>query len=251
MIEGPPIQLFKMRLKLILLGAGLLTTLTTPAADLPAPGITEPFLDVIVSASVPGIVSARKLQEGDFAQEGQAILELDKRLEELETERRRLLMEQKKSDYEGTAALFKSTKSVSKDDLEKKEVDYRVAVAEHGIAVEQLRRRSITAPISGTITEILLDPGEACQPYQPVLRLVDTRRCYFITNLEIKSADRLKLNAAVKLEIETGGAPALVEGRVSFLSPVVDPASGLFKVKVLFENPDGRIRPGVAGKLLF
>jgi hypothetical protein len=29
----------------------------------------------------------------------------------------------------------------------------------------------------------------------------------------------------------------------------VDPASGLLKIKVLFENPDNKIRPGVAGLL--
>lgn len=54
----------------------------------------------------------------------------------------------------------------------------------------------------------------------------------------------------MKLEIETGLAPVAAAGKITYLSPVVDPASGLLKVKVLFDNPDNQIRPGVAGRIL-
>src|SRR5262245_26011961 len=118
-----------------------------------APGITEPFLDVTLSAPVPGIVTARKFKEGDFIQEGQVLLELDKRLEELEVDRRKLVRDQKKTDYEGTRTLFSTTRGVSKEDLEKKEVDYRVAAVEYDMAAEQLRRRQLISPLSGSICE--------------------------------------------------------------------------------------------------
>ena len=61
------------------------------SAENPAPlieGITEPFLDVTLSASVAGIITAQKFREGDFVKEGDVILELDRKLEELETARR-------------------------------------------------------------------------------------------------------------------------------------------------------------------
>ena len=38
-----------------------------------------------------------------------------------------------------------------------------------------------------------------------------------------------------------------IGGKIVFISPVVDPASGLQKVKVLFDNAEGKIRPGVSG----
>ena len=59
----------------------------------------------------------------------------------------------------------------------------------------------------------------------------------------------LKLGQSVKLEIESASEPKAVEGKIVYLSPVVDPASGLQKVKALFENSNGSIRPGVAGKM--
>ena len=83
----------------------------------------------------------------------------------------------------------------------------------------------------------------------PLVRIADTRRCYFISNVEAKAAGKLKLGDTVKLEIETSTTPASISGQVTFLSPVVDPASGLRKVKVLFDNSDGKINPGVAGKM--
>lgn len=220
------------------------------ADALSVPGITEPFLDVTLSTSVPGILTARKFKEGEFIQEGQVLLELDKKLEELEVDRRRLVRDQKKNDYEGTKKLFSSTRGVSKEDLEKKEVEYRVAAVEHDMAEEQLRRRQVVSPLSGTITEIMLEVGESCAAYQTLIRVVDARRGYFITNVEASHAARLKTGQALKLELDTGASPITVQGQIILLSPVADPASGLRRVKLLFDNADGRVVPGVAGKLI-
>lgn len=223
--------------------------LTATAAET-APGITEPILDVTLSAPVPGIVTTRKFKEGDFIKEGELLLELDKQIEVLEADRRRVVRDQKKSDFDGTAKLFKSTAGVSKEELEKKEAEYRVAAVEYDMAVEGLRRRQLISPLAGTIVEINLEVGEACQAYQPLARVVDTRRCYFVTNVEARHAAKLKKGQDARLELDSAPAPTAVSGKVDFVSPVVDPASGLQRVKVIFENADGKIQPGIAGKLL-
>lgn len=214
------------------------------------PGITEPFLDVTLSASVPGIVTARKFKEGDVVQEGQVLLELDKRVEELELNRRRIVSDQKRTDFEGTKKLFATTRGVSKEDLDKKEVEYRVAAVETDMAAEQLRRRQLLSPLTGTISEIQIDVGESCSAYQPLMRVVDTRRCYFVTNLEARQADRLKTGQALKVELDSGTSPISLQAQVSFLAPTVDAASGLRRIKLVFDNPDGRVVPGVSGRLL-
>jgi RND family efflux transporter MFP subunit len=212
-----------------------------------APGITESFLEVTLSSSVAGIITTEKYHEGDFVNEGAPVVELDKKLEELEVERRKLVVNVRKSDFEATEKLFTKTKGTSKEELEKKEADYRIAVVDHETAIEQLRKRHIFAPFPGHITEILLHPGEACQPYQPVIRMVDTRRCFFVSNVEATTAVLLKTNQTVRLTLDTGGEPVTVDAKITFLSPIADPASGLVKVKALFENVAGRMRPGLAG----
>lgn len=226
--------------------------LSTHAATVSVTGITEPIADVVLSASVPGIVSAWKFKEGDFVKANDIIIELDNRLEELEVERRQAVLESRKSERDALQTLAaKSSISVKKEELEKAETDLRIARTEHEMAIEQLRKRAVISPCAGNIVDIARDVGEACQAYQPLIRVVDTRQCYFVSNVEAKLAGRLKSGQTIKLEIETSSAPVSLEGKIIYLAPVVDPASGLQKVRVLFDNADGRVRPGVSGKMIF
>lgn len=196
------------------------------------------------------MVAHRHFPEGAFVKQGQVVVELDKRLEELTVTRRKLVMDTLLTDLEGTRKLFNTTKSVSKDELDKKEMEYRVAVVDYETAQEQLRKRLVITPMDGFITEFYVEVGEERREQEPVVRLVDTRRCYFVSNVEAKAGAHLKEGQIVTMEIDAGPATVTVQGKISFVSPVVDPASGLLKIKVIFENPDGKIRPGVAGRLV-
>lgn len=215
-------------------------------------GITEPILDATLSSPVAGILVSHKFKEGEFVKKDQPIIELDRRQEELEANRRAVVLPSLLADAEGTRSLFRQTNSsVSKEMVDKKQADYDVARLEHELAEELVRKRLIVAPFDGYVAEIFLKVGEACQIQQPVVRLVDTRRCVFVSNLDGKLGQGLKVGQKIDLQIDAGAEPVRFTGTISFISPVVDPASGLLKVKVLFENPDNKIRPGVAGKMFF
>src|SRR5688500_19796388 len=110
-------------IKLILNLALVLCGLAATAAPVKIIGITEPFQDVILSAPVPGIVTVQTLKEGDLVKTNTVIVELDKMIEELEVVRRQLIVNVKSNDLESTKRLFKSTKGVSKEELEKKETE--------------------------------------------------------------------------------------------------------------------------------
>lgn len=214
-------------------------------------GITQSINDVTLSTPLAGIVGKRPHKEGDRVRPGEAAIELDKRLEELEVDRRKFAMDLKKSDLDSTRALFeKKALSISREELDKKIAEYNIAAVELELAKEQLRKRQIVATFEGMIVELPVKEGEACQALQPLVRIVDAKRCYFIANIEAKSGHGLKVGKSVKLRVEAGNETVPFAGTISFVSPVVDPASGLLKVKVSFENPEERIRPGVAGKML-
>jgi RND family efflux transporter MFP subunit len=236
------------------LAAGLLFALgarpTAHAAPVACAGITEPVLDVSLSLPVAGVVTARPFKEGQFVRKGDAILEIDHRMQDLEVDRRRLIMENLKADWESTKTVFEKGMSVSRDDLLKKESDYRVAAADYQLALEELAQRKLLAPASGYLTEIDVRVGEACPALQPVVRLVDPRRCYFIANVDAGQTGRLAVGRAVQLELQDAGATVRVPGTIEFVSPVVDSASGLQKVRAVFDNADGRIRPGVSGRMI-
>jgi RND family efflux transporter MFP subunit len=213
-------------------------------------GLTEPVADVVLSASVAGIIATVHRGEGDYVAEGETILELDKRAEELEVERRRVLKETLKGEMDRTELLFKTTNSVPREEVERKRGEYEIASVEWEIAREQLSRRVLRAPFSGIVTDLPIKPGEACQPQQQLVRLVDVSQFYWVSNVDPAVASRLRLGQTVDLEVQDGTSSARLAGEIVFVSPVVDSASGLMRIRARFANPEGRVRPGVAGRLL-
>ncbi len=241
-------------------------------------GVTEPIKDIILSAETGGKITDIFFNEGEKVQKGRCILQLDSKLEKLEVQRTKLIWESKvevnsalekvntlKPHLESTRALFKSTKSVSKEELEQQELEYILAVAEHKklevaelkeklayeAALEKLHKLSIRSPINGTLIKRELDEGENCEPRQPLIHLVDTGKCLFICDVEEPIGRRLKERQIVNLIIQTGNETVRKKGTIIFASPVVDSASSLLEVKVEFENSDGLVKPGVSGTIIF
>lgn len=239
-------------------------------------GITEPVQHATLSARVPGVIRAIRVREGGRVAAGDVILELDREQEELEVSRRKLVWESRaeldsaadrvatfKTDLDATRRLFEQSQSVSRDELEKKELEYKLAVAEHArlkvaeererieydMAVEQLARRSILSPIDGTVTKIYLEVGESCEPNTPMADVVDASRFHFLAGVDAETGRRLSPGARV-LFIPEDGDEHGIEGDILFVSPVLDPASGLQSMKAVFENGNGAVRPGAAGRIV-
>jgi RND family efflux transporter MFP subunit len=219
------------------------------AADkLVVSGVTEPLMDVTLSSPAQGTIHERKFEEGDEVEKGAVLMQLDNTLETLETQRRKEVAERNRTDFEATRQLFEKTKAVSKEEMEKKQMEYKVALAEWEIAQEQLKRRSIVAPFGGTIMEIYLQPGAGVEPYQPIVRLVMTKLCVFVGHIEGTASTGLTIGQPVTLEVQ--GTKQKVNGKLSFIAPVADSASGLVRIKATFENADGAVRPGLSAKMI-
>ncbi|MEO6739307.1 MAG: efflux RND transporter periplasmic adaptor subunit [Chthoniobacteraceae bacterium] len=239
------------------------------AADLP--GLILPFREATLSTQVVGRVAQINFKDGDPVPADAIILELDKRAEEIEAARRKIIWELKaeletaaarvatvKHDYESTKSLGEKTRSVSKDELAKKALELRVAESEfeqisrrediekleYEFAVEQVRRRELRAPHAGQIVEIVPKVGEVCEPRQPMVRFVDASQCYFVGNLDSTLGYEIKVAERLPITVSNGTGTIAVEGVVEFVSPVIDAATGLRRVKLLIDNKDGRVTPG-------
>lgn len=237
-------------------------------------GITEAYHDVFLGISAPGRIDKIHYREGQKVAAGAVILQLDQQAEELEVERRKLLWESKaevtsaanqvktlEAHLKTTKELYASTGSVNREEMENQELELTLAQSElvrletnelreeleYSIALEQLKKRSLCAPFSGVIAELLADVGETFERDKPMVHFVDTSRCYLDCNVELPSIGILKLGQTVALQLQAGDDPVSLQGKIVFISPVVDPASGLRKVKALFDNKDGKVVPGVTG----
>ena len=240
-------------------------------------GITEPHKDATLSASVAGTVSVIYHQEGEAVEAGEIILELEREAESLEVERRRLIASSKvevnaakyrlealKIDLEATRQLFQATRSVSEEELQQKELEYKLAQAEleglliveereeleYRIARIQLEKRIILAPFTGVIIKVFLETGENCSPQEPLVRIADISQCRLIVHMEAPASRQLNPETDVRVKIDGVQNPSIFQGVIEYISPVVDPSSGLCEVKVLFENTDDHVKPGMSGTLL-
>ena len=100
------------------------------------------------------------------------------------------------------------------------------------------------------ITAIHLRKGERSDLNEPLVDVVDIRHGVFVALVEEVVGRRVSPGQQLELHLQAGHETETVMGRVIFLSPVVDPSSGLMEIKLEFPNPDGRVRPGVAGTLV-
>jgi multidrug efflux pump subunit AcrA (membrane-fusion protein) len=121
---------------------------------------------------------------------------------------------------------------------------------EYRIAQEELRRRIISAPFGGVIVKLFLEVGESCNPQQPLVRIADTSRCRLVIHMEASAARGLQPQMPVQVRIDGARPNGVLQATVEYVSPVVDPSSGLREVKVLFDNPGSLINPGMPGTLL-
>jgi RND family efflux transporter MFP subunit len=241
-------------------------------------GVTEPVHDVLLGVNVAGKVHAIHFKEGDWIEEGQVILELEREREKLEMELRESIWNDKaalesahtrttrlKELFDSSKRLFEKTRSISEEELTRLELEYlesyyRSLELENQesqekirfeLAREEFKQLGVIASISGIVTEISVDEGEQCKPGEPVVHLSNPKLCLLVANIEERFARTIQVGQEVGLQIQAGVAFVDKPGTVSFVSPVVDPASGLVKVKVEFDNHDLAIKPGVSGKMLF
>lgn len=256
--------------------AGLLLAAATAHADEVA-ALVVPVRESTLSMTVVGRVAAVPVADGAAVAEGDLLVELERRVEELDAERRRLVhantaeldaararVAQLAAELEGTRRLFASTGSVSREELERKDLELQTARAEldqlalreeiealdHALALEQVRRRELRAPHAGRAVEVLAEVGETVEPRQPLVRLVDASRVHVVANVEAAAAFRLDPARPLRVRVPTADGDVEREGRVEYLAPVVDAASGLRKVRVEVDNADGRIVPGVQAVLI-
>lgn len=240
-------------------------------------GITEPYRDATLNATVSEPVSAILCSEGQYVRAGTILLELEREEETLEVDRRRLIAESKAEvkaarqrletlqlDLEATRQLYESTKSVSREELLQRELECKLAEAEleglliaeeredleYHIARVQLEKRLIRAPFDGIIVKIHPELGENCTPQDPLIRIADITKCRLIVHLEASVARQVEEQMDVRIRIDGASNPTILPGTVEYVSPVVDPSSGLREVKVLFDNDDGQVNPGMTGTLL-
>ncbi len=110
-------------------------------------------------------------------------------------------------------------------------------------AQAQLSYSEIRSPIDGVVTDRPLYPGELAAANQPLLTVMNLSR--LIAKMHIAQEEAAGLAVGHPAELKLPGLDALVKGRVSLVSPALDPGSTTIEVWVEVSKPNPALRPGM------
>jgi Cu(I)/Ag(I) efflux system membrane fusion protein len=105
-------------------------------------------------------------------------------------------------------------------------------------------RFTLTAPISGIVSELLVREGATAMPGMALMRLQGTRTVWAEGAVPESQAALLRPGARVRT-ISPGVPGQTFEGRVQTLLPEVDTATRTLRARVELANPQGRLVPGM------
>lgn len=104
-------------------------------------------------------------------------------------------------------------------------------------------RYELSAPFAGTIIERHLALGENVSPETVVFTIADLSTVWVDINVYQKDLTRIHKGQSVVLDIGHGIAP--VTGVIAWVSPLVSEGTRTAKARVVLNNPDGTLRPGL------
>lgn len=244
--------------------------------DIPAPGVTQALREVKLSMTAAGRVEGLFVREGDRVRKGDLLIHLDRTTEELEVQRRRVMLEDAarleelrlreqtlKQQVAQARALFESG-GLSRKQLEDEELSMRSVTAERqmleaakrreqvelSLSQEAYERRHLRAPFHGVVTKVGYRVGESVAPHEPVIVLVDVTRVRFLSAVAPTAAAKLLKGQSVDIKLGQGAITTERRAQVVFVAPTADPSSGLIEVIAEFDNANGSVRPGVTGHLI-
>lgn len=211
-------------------------------------GLVLPFKEVVVSSPVQASIDAIMVKEGDTVAVGTPLAQLYSRIEQLDMLRTKADLEKKDFDFKGSKNLF-AEKIISEDEALKNKIELELAKLQYETAAEIYRQRSITAPIAGIVVEKLHEAGESVTPSQPLFRLVDISKVYVQFYVKAEDLSLIHTGDTMRVRCPVIGADRIFRGKVDFIDPRVDAASGLMRVKVLLPNPEGEIKAGIRAEV--
>lgn len=209
-------------------------------------GLVIPFKSVSVASPVLQEVIAKVLvEEGDVVKEGDVLVELRNQKEMLEVRQYEQLVKQRKFTAEGAMKLFKE-KIGSEESALEKETEWELAKIQLQQAEVRLKEKTIRSPLSGIVVKKHKETGEAVDRVEKLVDVIDIDQVYVQFYLDPKLMQTVKPDMEVPVRFPVLGEEK-VTGRISFIDPRIDAGSGLFRVKVLIENKDHKVKAGMRG----
>lgn len=208
------------------------------------PGTVEAFEDIDLAAPTGGTVAWIGVKEGDRIEAGRALLKLDMGQQEAVLREAQTNLALAEGNREDMVKLFES------NIISRSERDEAIGLALRARALAEAQEARVNdgridAPISGVVDRLTVDEGEHINPGQTVMKIVDVDRIKVVLNVPEKDIHQIRTGQPVRLSTQEAGATYDFQGTIDYVAMTADPVSRTYPVKVVAENPEHRLRPGM------
>ena len=118
------------------------------------------------------------------------------------------------------------------------------------LAELNVQRRKILAPVPGVVVECYKDAGEWVNPGDPVARVLRVDRLRVEGFLSAAEFGSEITDCPVEVEVDLpGGRQETFEGKITFVSPEIEPVANQFRVWAEVENHGLLLRVGAKAKM--
>jgi len=183
---------------------------------------------------------------GDRVKAGQVIIRFEdpEYINGLAIESKKLNLEISENEYEKQKSLYEKG-GVTLRELRNSEVSRTNAQYDYESAQIRLAKMNVIAPFSGVIVDLpYYTKGTRVNSGQPMVSLMSYDKMYVEINLPEKSIAEIQLGQEVIVTNYTIVQDTLI-GLVSELSPMISSETRTFSGKLLINNPDLKLRPGM------
>ena len=207
----------------------------------------EPESEAQVAAKISGVLLKLMVEEGDQVQAGQVLAKLDDENPRLNLAKAQASLGKLENDYRRAKEMFER-KLLSVEQNDKIRYDLETQRATWELAKLELSYTNISAPISGVISRRLVKVGNFIQVNQTLFQIDNFDPLLAVLNVPERELNTLRADQAVHMSVDSI-ADQVFEGRIDRISPVVDPATGTFRVTCEFRDKSGRLKSGMFGRL--
>lgn len=203
----------------------------------------ETEIQADVFAKAQGIVDSILTEEGRYVKKGQVMLKLEAKEYEISERKAWVEYQRQKSLYERKEAMFKKT-LLSQEEFDQARYALEGAKLSWDEAALNLDYMSIRSPINGWVGERLTKIGARIQQSDKLFSVVNKTEVIAIVHVPEKNLNVLNIGQKAQITSENL-KDEVFAARIIRISPVVDPASGTFKVTVGVNNRQNKLKPGM------
>jgi membrane fusion protein (multidrug efflux system) len=207
----------------------------------------EAFADAGVIAKVAGEVREILVEEGDDVKVGQVLARLDGDRLRLELRQAEANLRKAQRDYQRNVDL-KDRGLISTGDFEKIKYETDALEATYNLARLELSYTEIRAPIDGVIAQRFIKIGNTIDVNFVTFQVTSLEPLIAYLHVPEREYRRIARDQVAVIEVDALQGSEF-QGMVSRISPVVDPATGTFKITVEVSDTTRRLKPGMFGRV--